>query len=163
MYPDDGIVIAMTVNMSTSPMNAGTAETIGELFLNARTPERTTSRIDAEGSYEFSAVAADGRKLTGTLELVQSKSGYVGRIVPRTAPAGPIRRAQDGSYAPPQPIDIDVVRVSVNGSNVHVVGADSNGFVQMRFFVKGDAVSGQFAGRGISGMLTGVRKRATAS
>ncbi|HEY6250118.1 MAG TPA: serine hydrolase domain-containing protein, partial [Candidatus Angelobacter sp.] len=54
MFPDDDVVIAMNVNMSVSPMNETTAETIAQGFLNSR--GESSSKIDApdlSGSYQF--------------------------------------------------------------------------------------------------------------
>jgi CubicO group peptidase (beta-lactamase class C family) len=160
MYPDDGVVVAMTVNMSVSPMNAGTAETIAELFLDARQPAQLASTATrAEGVYTFTATGANGQKMSGTLELTATSKGYVGRIVPSIVPASRERRSQDGSYAPPQSADIAVAGVTVNGDAVHVVGADANGFVHMRFTLRGDSVSGTWSGRGVTGALAGARQR----
>jgi CubicO group peptidase (beta-lactamase class C family) len=162
MYPDDGVVVAMTVNMSVSPMNAGTAETIADFFFHAKRPVTVArASVNPEGEYQFSAEGPAGQRVTGTFELTKQKNGYAGRIIPATAPSSAFRRSQDGSYATPMPAEISVSTVTVNDNTVHVIGADANGFVHMRFTLQGDALRGTWSGRGTTGTLIGSRKRSS--
>ena len=160
MYPDDGVVVAAIVNMSEAPTNGPTAETIAEGFINAREkldPPATAG--DVSGNYSFSAQTADGKQLTATFHLAKTKGGYAGIIVPEKQPSQPERRVQDGSYGPPQPAVISIAGVEINGNQIHVIGADSDGFDHIWFTAKGDTIDGKWTGRGVNnGTLHGEKQ-----
>jgi hypothetical protein len=160
MFPDDGVVVAMAVNMSLSPMSSLSAETIAENFIKARhDTASSTPAVDASGSYEFSAQNSAGKQVSGTFQLTKSKSGvYTGHILPEKEPQHSVRRSQDGSYGPPDIAEISVAQVTVNGNQVHIVGADSNAFVHAWFTLKGDAIDGKWIGRDVTGAMRGVRR-----
>jgi serine beta-lactamase-like protein LACTB len=164
MFPDDGVVVAMIVNMSLSPMNQLTAETIAEGFLKAHSETVSPAPAsDLAGSYEFSAQSADGKQVNGKFQLTKSKDGFGGRIVPEKEPAQPVLRAQDGSYGPPELAEVSIAHVSLNGNQVHLVGADSNGFIHAWFTLKAEAIDGRWIGRGVTGALRGTKVGASAS
>jgi serine beta-lactamase-like protein LACTB len=160
MFPeDDDVVIAMNVNMSVSPMSEPTAETIAEAFLNARHGSSSTATaMDLTGNYTFSVRGADGQELSGRFRLTRSKENYTGTVVPENEAQEPRRRAQDGSYGPLPLGEIPVALVSGAGEQVHVVGADSDGFIHMWFKLKGDGIDGRWIGRGVTGLLHGTRR-----
>ena len=163
MFPDDGVVVAMNVNMSLSPMNELTAETVAEGFLDAaRASSPAIPAMDLNGSYGFSVQGSDGQQLTGRFYLTKSKEGYNGAIVLENEPQKPRRRAQDGSYGPLPRSEMSVALVGGAGDQAHVVGADIDGFVHIWFKANGDAIDGRWVGRGVSGLLHGT-KRANSS
>jgi serine beta-lactamase-like protein LACTB len=159
MFPDDSVVIAMIVNMSLSPMSEPTAETVAEGFLDARGDSVSTvsSPLNLAGNYDFSVQADDGKQVSGTFHITKSQEGYLGMIVPEKEPPQARSRAQDGSYGPPLAVEIKIVQVGVTGNQVHVVGADSDGFVHIWFILKSNEIDGRWIGRGITGTLRGAR------
>jgi serine beta-lactamase-like protein LACTB, mitochondrial len=159
MFPDDDVVIAMNVNMSVSPLSEPTAETIAEAFLNARHGSSSSATaMDLTGNYTFSVRGADGQELSGRFHLTRSKENYTGAIVPEKEPQELRRCAQDGSYGPLPPGEISVALVSGAGEQVHVVGADTDGFIHLWFKLTDDAIDGRWAGRGVIGLLHGTRR-----
>ena len=165
MFPDDGVVVAMAVNMSLSPMSSLAAETIAEDFIKSRHDSGpSTPAIDVSGSYEFSAQNSAGKQVSGTFLLTKSKTGgYTGHILPEKEPQHSVRRSQDGSYGPPDIPEISIAHVSVNGNQVHIVGADSNAFVHAWFTLKGDAIDGRWIGRDVTGAMRGSRRASVGS
>ena len=159
IYPDDGLVIAMTVNMSVSPMNHETAETIAEAFLKKKENEKMRL-AGLPGNYEFSAQDVDGKRVIGRLSLLNTSDGYSGHIlVDKEEPEGPVTRAQDGSYGIPGTSEGAITDVHVSDRQVEVIAADYDGFIHMWFGIDGSAVNGnKWFGRGITGTLKVVRK-----
>jgi serine beta-lactamase-like protein LACTB len=163
MFPDDEVVIAMNVNMSVSPMSEPTAETIAEAFLNARHGSSSAATaVDLSGNYTFSVRGRDDKEhdkeLSGRFRLTRAKEGYTGAIVPENEPQALRRRAQDGSYGPLSLGESSVALVSGAGEQVHVVAADSDGFIHIWFKLKDDVIDGRWMGRGVTGLLHGTRR-----
>jgi serine beta-lactamase-like protein LACTB, mitochondrial len=162
MFPDDGVVVAMTVNMSLSPMSNLTAETIAENFIKVRAGSAPSApATDVSGNYEFTAQNAAGKQVSGTFALMKLKNGYIGRIVPEKEPPQPLRRSQDGSYGPPEPAEVSVASVSMSGNQVHIVGADSSGFIHGWFTLNGSTIDGKWTGRGVTGAMHGTKTTGT--
>jgi hypothetical protein len=136
------------------------AETIAEDFIKSRHEAGpSTPAMDVSGSYEFSAQNSAGKQVSGTFLLTKSKtSGYAGHILPEKEPQHSVRRSQDGSYGPPEIAEISIAHVTVNGNQVHIVGADSNAFVHAWFTLKGDAIDGRWIGRDVTGPMRGIRR-----
>lgn len=156
-FPDDNVVVAMNVNMSVSPMSEVAAETIAEAFLSARHAGAAPTAMNLSGDYTFSVRGPDGQQLNGRLHLTKSNEQYTGSITANGQPQGPRRTAQDGSYGPLPIEEIPVPLVQSAGEQVHVVGADSDGFVHLWFKRNAGTLDGRWIGRGISGTLHGSR------
>lgn len=156
LYPNERVAIAMTANISVSPMGEPTARTIAEGFLPDADATPPTAALDLSGSYRYTVTGNEGTSMAGTLQLNRDHGRYGGRVIPDEAPAAR-RRAQDGSYAPTLPAEIPIAWVTSTSRGAHVVGADANGFVHLWLTVEGESFSGRWFGRGVSGTVSGGR------
>ncbi len=155
IYPDDRLVIAMTANISSSPMSEATSRTIAEAFLPGSDAQPAPG-LDPTGTYRYRGTDDEGVSIGGALQITRRGDRLTGRLVPDESPSAQ-RRAQDGSHSPVLPPEIPIARVTLDGTRAHIVGADAGGFVHLWIDLDGDTFSGRWFGRRASGAVSGTR------
>lgn len=155
IYPEDGVVVAMTINMSVAPVGGLTSHTVAEPFLDPATGRAATATDLASwpAALRYTVDGEDGAETEGTIELWTDRDGPGGIIRPDAAPSEP-ERSQDGSYSLALPQRIRIARVEREGTDgLRLVGADPSGFVVVRLRPDGDGWSGSWRGRDVTGAV----------
>jgi len=78
IWPQEGVVVAITGNMSQAPTGGLLVSLIADAFLEDDAPDG--SGPDVAGEYDCVATVASGESVNGTMSMARSADGYEGRF-----------------------------------------------------------------------------------